>query len=55
LDALLDGKVSPHEALEKLVALGYLTQDIADEAMRRKRDEAEPRLKALPPPRSERL
>ena len=51
---MLSGQISPHDALEKLVVWGYLTKDEADEAMRRKR-EAEPRLKALPPPRSERL
>jgi hypothetical protein len=44
---MMDGQNSPHEALEKLVKDGYLTQDVADEAMRRKRDEAEPRRKAL--------
>jgi hypothetical protein len=38
---MLSGQISPHDALEKLVAWGYLTQDEAESAMRRKR-EAEP-------------
>lgn len=43
LNQMLDGQISPHEALERLVRDGYLTQDIADEAMRRKREAESPR------------
>jgi hypothetical protein len=37
-DAMLDGKISPPEALERLVEGGWLSQDVAEEAMRRKRE-----------------
>ena len=51
LYAMRDGKISPHESLQRLVEDGYLTQDVADEAMRRKRDEAGLPRKALAPGR----
>lgn len=47
-ELMMDSKIPPHEALLRLVEQGWMSQE-ADEAMRRKRDEAEPRLKALGP------